>query len=68
MALTETLQRSNFTVAGFRMIKTGYGTPGSWKNREARFWKALDTDINTYYDGPTADGNYVAIDTGTATQ
>ena len=51
------------------MIKTGYGTPGSWKNREATFWKALDdTDINTYFDGPTADGNYVGIDTGTATQ
>ena len=57
-----------FHRGGFRMIKTGYGTPGSWKNREATFWKALDTDINTYFDGLTADGNYVGIDTGTATQ
>jgi hypothetical protein len=55
-----------FDRGGFRMIGTGYGTPGSWKNREATFWKALDTDINTYFDGPTADGNYVGIDTGTA--
>ena len=40
-----------FHRGGLRMIKTGYGTPGSWKNREATFWKALDTDINTYFDG-----------------
>lgn len=57
-----------FYRGGVKSMGSGYGTPGSWKNRGATFWKALDTDISTYFDGRTADGNYVGIDTGTATQ
>ena len=45
------------------MEGTGYGSPGSWANDEATFDKALDGDMNTIFNGPAPDGNYVGIDT-----
>jgi hypothetical protein len=48
---------------GMKIHGTAYGTSGSW-NKGNTFEKALDGDINTYFDGPTANGNYVGIDRG----
>ncbi len=53
-----------FYRAGVKVTGTGFGTPGSWNNVGNTFAKALDGDVNTFFDGPTADGNYVGIDTG----
>ena len=46
---------------GAKIKGTGYGTTGSYRNRGATFSKALDANISTYFDGPTANGNYVGI-------
>ena len=53
-----------FYRAGVKVTGTGFGTPGSWNNVGNTFAKALDGDVNTFFDGPNADGNYVGIDTG----
>jgi hypothetical protein len=50
---------------GTKIKGTGYGTSGSWENRGATFQRALDQKTSTYFDGPTANGNYVGIDRGT---
>ena len=50
---------------GTKITGTGYGTSGSWENRGATFQRALDQETSTYFDGPTANGNYVGIDRGT---
>jgi hypothetical protein len=31
------------------------------------FDKALDDDVNTFFDGPTSNGAYAGIDTGVST-
>jgi Divergent InlB B-repeat domain len=49
---------------GIKIKGTGFGSSGSWQNAGATFQKALDQKTNTYFDGPTADGNYVGIDRG----
>ena len=49
---------------GIKIKGTGFGSSGSWRNGGATFQKALDQKTNTYFDGPTADGNYVGIDRG----
>jgi hypothetical protein len=49
---------------GIKIKGTGFGSSGSWQNGGATFQKALDQKTNTYFDGPTADGNYVGIDRG----
>jgi hypothetical protein len=51
---------------GIKIQGTSYGSPGSWNNGGATFQKAVDGNRNTYFDGPTANGNYVGIDRGTA--
>jgi len=52
---------------GIKVEGTGYGTPGSWGTFGNTFNKALDGNVNSFFDGPTANGNYVGVDTGTAT-
>ena len=49
---------------GVKLNGTGYGTPGSWNNQGNTFDKALDGNVNTFFDAPTASGAYVGIDTG----
>ena len=53
-----------FYRAGVKLTGTGFGTPGSWNNVGNTFAKALDGDVQTYFDGPVSDGNFVGIDTG----
>jgi hypothetical protein len=49
---------------GIKIQGTSFGTAGSWENRGGTFQNALDGRTNTFFDGPTADGNYVGIDRG----
>jgi hypothetical protein len=49
---------------GIKITGTGIGTAGSWENRGGTFRRALDGRTNTFFDGPTANGNYVGIDRG----
>jgi formylglycine-generating enzyme required for sulfatase activity len=49
---------------GVKLTGTGFGTPGSWSNSGNSFEKALDGDVNTFFDAPDADGNYAGIDAG----
>jgi Fibronectin type III domain/Divergent InlB B-repeat domain len=46
---------------GAKIQGTGFGTPGSFRNRGATFQKALDANTSTFFDGPTANGNYVGV-------
>jgi Divergent InlB B-repeat domain/Fibronectin type III domain len=49
---------------GTKITGTGYGSSGSWQNQGNTFRRAVDGNINTYFDGPTANGNYVGVDRG----
>ena len=51
---------------GVKLTGTGLGTPGSWSNSGNTFEKALDGDVNTFFDAPT-DTGYVGIDTAGTT-
>ncbi len=42
------------------------GTSGSWNNNGNTIQKAVDGDITSYFDGPTANGNWVGLDLGSA--
>ncbi len=46
---------------GAKIQGTGFGTASSVRNRNATFPKALDANTSTYFDGRTANGNYVGI-------
>jgi Divergent InlB B-repeat domain len=51
---------------GVKVTGAHFGTAGSWNNGGATFDKALDGNVNTYFDAPTGDGTYVGIDTAAA--
>lgn len=51
-----------FYRVGKKLTGTGFGTSGSWSNSGNTFEKALDGDVNTFFDAPTDSGNYVGID------
>ena len=53
-----------FYRGGVKLTGTGYGSPGSFSNNGDTFDKALDGNVNTFFDGPTSDGMYVGINTG----
>ncbi len=40
---------------------TGIGSPGSYANGGLTFSKALDGNAETYFDGPSADGQWVGL-------
>ena len=52
-----------FYRAGKKLAGTAFGSPGSWDNRGNTFFKALDGDTETFFDGPVGNGNYVGIET-----
>jgi hypothetical protein len=60
-----TVAEIQFYRMGVKLEATGHGSPGSWANHGSTFHKALDGDINTIFNGPTPNGNYVGIDTAT---
>lgn len=45
---------------------TGIGSPGSYGGSGLTFHKALDGDPNTFFDAPTANGQWVGVDLGAA--
>lgn len=45
---------------------TGIGSPGSYGGSGATFHKALDGDANTFFDGPSANTQWVGLDLGAA--
>jgi F5/8 type C domain len=45
---------------------TVIGTAGSFNNLGNTIAKALDGNLNTYFEGPTPNGDWVGIDTGSA--
>ncbi len=50
-----------------KLTGTAIGTAGSWSNSGNTKEKALDGDVSTFFDAPTADNSYVGIDAqGTA--
>jgi hypothetical protein len=56
-----------FYREGVKVKGAGYGTQGSWNNNGNSFGRALDGNVNTRFDGPTANGVYVGIDTAPPT-
>ena len=52
-----------FYRGGVKLNGTGYGTFGSWNNSGNPFDKALDGNVETFFDAPDGDGGYVGIDT-----
>ena len=55
-----------FSRAGTKLSGTGFGTPGSWSNQGSTFDKALDGNLDTFFDASVPTGAYVGIDTGAA--
>jgi len=53
-----------FYRSGVKVTGAGFGTPGSWSNSGSTFEKALDGNVDTFFDAPTDSGAYVGIDTG----
>jgi hypothetical protein len=52
-----------FYRKGLKVRGVGFGTPGAWNNNGNTFPKALDGNVGTRFDGPTANGVYVGVDT-----
>jgi hypothetical protein len=52
-----------FYRSGVKLTGTGFGTSGSWSDSGNTFEKALDGDMNTFFDAPKDIVNYVGIDT-----
>ncbi len=48
-----------------QLTGTALGTAGSYRNDGDTIAKALDGNLNTFFDGPTANGNSVGLDLGT---
>ncbi len=49
-----------------KLAGTPFGTAGSYRNGGNTIARAFDGDLSTYFDGPTADGNVLGLDLGSA--
>jgi type 1 glutamine amidotransferase len=49
-----------------RLTGTPIGTEGAWGNGNRTKHRALDGNINTFFDAPAADGAWVGLDLGSA--
>ncbi len=56
----------NSTDGYIKFNGTGNGTPGSYANSGLTFANALDSNAATYFDGASANGQWVGLDVGTA--
>jgi hypothetical protein len=68
----QNLQIGTFTVnipatvpIGTKLTGTAIGTSGSYSNDGNTIAKALDGNLATFFDGPTANGDTVGLDLGT---
>jgi hypothetical protein len=50
-----------------KLTGTGIGSEGSWNNSGNTFAKALDGDVNTYFDAPAAAGQFAGLFLGSGT-
>ena len=48
---------------GAKLTGVGFGTPGSWNNAGSTLEKALDGNLDSFFDAPIASGAYVGINT-----
>ena len=48
-----------------QLTGTTYGTAGSWASDGDTVADATDGNLSTFFDGPTANGDFVAVDLGT---
>ncbi len=48
-----------------QLTGTTIGTAGSYRNDGNTIAKATDGNLNTFFDGPTANGDVVGLDLGT---
>ncbi len=53
-------------AAPAKLTGTIIGTTGSWENSGNTRDKAFDGDTNSFFDGPSGNGNWVGLDLGTA--
>ena len=51
-----------FYSGSTKLTGTGFGTAGSWNNSGNTFSKALDGSVSTFFDAPSADGNFIGLD------
>ena len=56
-----------FYRSGAKVIGAASGTPGSWNNEGSTFDKALDRNLDTFFDAQQPNGAYVELDTGEGT-
>ena len=63
---------SPFVITGSGSVTTGptalsgtvIGTAGSYGNSGNTIFKAFDSNLSTYFDGPTPNGNFAGLDLG----
>jgi hypothetical protein len=53
------------TTGSSALTGTVIGTSGSWSNDGNTISKALDGSLSTYFDGPTANGDWAGLNLGT---
>ncbi len=61
------IETSNSTEVALRHPKlagTIIGTPGSWNNSGNTITNIFDNNLNTFFDGPDANGDWVGLDFG----
>jgi hypothetical protein len=54
------------TAAGAQLTGTVFGTTGSYNNDGNTIAKAVDGSLTSFFDGPTANGDTVGLNLGTA--
>jgi hypothetical protein len=60
----ETLNSAEAILQYPKLTGTVIGTQGSWNNIGNTIHKAFDGDLNTFFDGPTANGCWLGLDFG----
>jgi len=60
------IQFYGIAAAHPKLSGTVIGTAGSYQNDGNTIAKAFDGSLSTYFDGPTANGNWAGLDLGTA--
>jgi List-Bact-rpt repeat protein len=56
-----------FYRSGAKLIAAASGTPGSWNNLGSTFDKALDGNVDTFFDTQEPNGAYLELDSGQGT-
>ena len=60
------LQFFGTPAAAHQLSGTAFGTAGSYQNDGNTIADVFDGNLNTFFDGPTANGDVVGLDLGTA--